>query len=188
MRARLTKAGSSTVFGAADCTTLNASIAKAGLAVHRISLLQGSVTLDCRDSGGTSYRGTVGFSACHTSATAAQAVASLAGTPAASLPPATVVPPHTPLPALPSSLTALSVRPTPHLVGAAQDADAASLWKAADGCRQKERTLFEHLGFRVVDDDSADLERCAPRSPAARSGRRSDRRAPCRRPDLRSAG
>jgi hypothetical protein len=153
-RALLLRPGGSTTFTRAGCQVLDSSVAKSGASMNHVALLEGHVNLACQDENGASYSGNVTFSGCRGSETAAQAVASLQG--ASALPPAVEVPPHTGRVSLPPALAQLTVRPRAVVVGGAHD--AASQAKAAAGCDAVERRLLGHLGLRVVDDESADVE------------------------------
>ncbi len=153
-RALLLAPGSSTTFTQASCQVLDSVVARSGASMNHVMLLEGHVTLACQDESGASYSGDVTFSGCRASPAATQTLATLQRVPG--LPAATEVPPHTGRVSLPTALAQLTVRPHAVVVGGAHD--AASQAKAAAGCDAVERRLVGHLGLRVVDDDSADVE------------------------------
>ena len=69
---------------------------------------------------------------------------------------AVVLPEHTDVPTLPDGLRGLAVRATTHVVGGTLLAEAPGA--AQKECLDHARTFLEHIGWRVVEDGTADLE------------------------------
>ena len=151
-RARLARPGATGTL--ASCT--QAVINKTGTQISRTTLLEGKVIVDCRGDDGTTYSGTIAFSSCHSSPHAVEVMAALgvAGMGAsAELAAAVPLPEVVDLPRLPLPVSELSVRPHVRVVEAIGSSDSG-----ARECLEQARTFMHGMGWRVVDDDSADLE------------------------------
>jgi hypothetical protein len=158
-RARITRSGKTATFTAAGCSVLQARIAKTGTKINGTTLLDGEVTVDCRDGDGASYAGIVSFSSCHVSPHAMEVVASLEGGGArttAQVASAVPIPNHTEVPTLPEPIKSLSVRPHVRIIGAVTGGETVS--SAAASSLENARGFLREIGWHVVEDATADIE------------------------------